>query len=133
VCGRLGIEPRVTNPLVRLVEATGAAYLDDRCTVVLPTRHPQNLNGDRKVRAEADVILAIDVHDLTLATRGYGVARSHIMGAGAGSAASHVIDVSLNDFFGNSWSRFGGPTPPLDDQIVADPLLTLQALADAAE
>lgn len=133
VCGRLGIEPRATAPLVRLVEATGAAYLDDRCTVVLPTRHPQNLNGDRKIRSESDVILAIDVHDLTLATKGYGVGRSHIMGAGAGAEQAYVIDVSLNDFFGNSWSRFGGPTPPLDDQVLADPLLTLEALADTVE
>ncbi len=133
VCGRLGTEPRATAPLVRLVEATGAAYLDDRCTVVLPTRHPQNMNGDKTVRSEADLILAIDVQDLTLASKGYGVGRSHIMGAGPGSASAHVIDVSLNDFFGNSWSRFGGPTPPLDDQILADPLLALEALADAVE
>ncbi|MBM9593172.1 thiamine pyrophosphate-binding protein [Roseitranquillus sediminis] len=133
VCGRLGIDRRATLPLVRLVEATGAAYLDDRCIACLPTRHPQNLNGDRKARSEADVILALDVHDLTLATTGYGVGRSHIMGAGPGSAGAHVIDVSLSDWFGNSWSRFGGPTPPRDDQIPADPLVTLEALADAAE
>ncbi|MCI5074510.1 thiamine pyrophosphate-dependent enzyme [Oricola sp.] len=133
VCGRLGIEARATEPLIRLVEAIGAAYLDDRCTVCLPTSHPQNLNGDKAARGEADVILAIDVHDLTLATRGYGTGRSQIMGTGAGAADAHVIDVSLNNWFGNSWSRFGGPTPPLDDQIQATPLKALEALADAAE
>ncbi|MBF9036094.1 thiamine pyrophosphate-binding protein [Rhodobacterales bacterium HKCCE2091] len=133
VCGRPGIDPAATEPLVRLVEATGAAYLDDRCIACLPTRHPQNLNGDRKIRAEADVILAIDVHDLTLATRGYGTGRSTIMGTGAGAADAHVIDLSLRDWFGNSWVRFGGPTPPLDDQIVADPLTAMRALAYAAE
>ena len=133
VCGRLGIEPRATDPLRRLVEASGAAYLDDRCTVCLATEHRQNLNGDKTIRAEADLILAIDVHDLTLASKGYGVGRSHIMGTGAGSEAARVIDVSLNTYFGNSWSRFGGPTPPLDDEIVADPLTTLGALADAVE
>lgn len=133
VCGRLGIDPRATAPLVRLVEATGAAYLDDRCIACLPTAHPQNLNGDRRARAEADVILALDVHDLTLATRGYGTGRSQIMGSGAGAADAHVIDVSLNDWFGNSWSRFGGPTPPLDSQIPATPLVALEALAEAAE
>ncbi|MFY0633306.1 MAG: thiamine pyrophosphate-binding protein [Vannielia sp.] len=133
VCGRLGIDPRATAPLVRLVEATGAAYLDDRCIVCLPTRHPQNLNGDKKIRSEADVIVALDVHDLTLATKGYGTGRSQIMGIGAGSEGAHVVDVSLNDWFGNSWARFGGPTPPLDDQIAADPLRALEALAEAAE
>ncbi len=133
VCGRLGIDARATAPLVRLVEATGAAYLDDRCTVCLPTRHPQNMNGDKKVKSEADVILAIDVHDLTLATRGYGTGRSQIMGTGAGAEDAHVIDLSMNDWFGNSWARFGGPTPPLDDQIIADPLAGLVALADAVE
>jgi acetolactate synthase-1/2/3 large subunit len=133
VCGRLGTDPRVTEPLVRLIEATGAAYLDDRTIVCFPSLHPQNLNGDRKLRGEADLILAIDVQDLTLATKGYGSGRSSIMGTGAGAADATVIDVSLNDYFGNSWSRFGGPTPPLDDQILADPLTTLNALADAVE
>lgn len=133
VCGRLGIDPAATAPLNRLVEAVGAAYLDDRCIACLPTRHPQNLNGDKRVRAEADVILAIDVHDLTLATKGYGTGRSHIMGAGAGSDTAHVIDLSMTPWFGNAWSRFGGPTPPLDDQIPADPLVTLGLLADAVE
>lgn len=133
VCGRLGIEPRVTDPLVRLVEATGAAYLDDRMTVCFPSRHPQNLNGDKAVRKEADLILAVDVQDLTLATKGYGVGRSNIMGTGAGAAEAVIVDVSLNDYFGNSWARFGGPTPPLDDQILADPLTVVTLLAEAVE
>lgn len=133
VCGRLGIDGRTTAPLLRLVEATGAAYLDDRTTVCFPSLHPQNLNGDKEVRRLADIIVAIDVQDLTLATKGYGVGRSTIMGTGAGAASARVVDVSLNDYFGNSWSRFGGPTPPLDDQILADPLTTLEALADAVE
>ena len=133
VCGRLGLEPRATAPLVRLAEATGAAYLDDRSTVCFPSRHPQNLNGDKDVKKEADVILAVDVHDLTVATTGYGVGRSAIMGTGAGAENATVIDVSLADYFGNSWVRFGGPTPPLDDQILADPLKAVEALADAVE
>ncbi|RUT34688.1 thiamine pyrophosphate-binding protein [Arsenicitalea aurantiaca] len=133
VGGRFGINPEVTAPLVRLVELTGAAYLDDRVTVCFPTRHPQNLNGDKAIRKEADLILALDVQDLTLATVGYSAGRSAIMGTGAGAAGATVIDVSLNDYFGNSWSRFGGPTPPIDRQLIADPLLSLKLIVSAVE
>ena len=129
--GRFGIEDGISDMLVRLTEMLGAAYMDDRCVAGFPSEHPQNLNGDRKIRAEADVLLCLDVQDLTLATGGYGGHRSGIMGVGAGAEGATIIDVSMNDYFGNSWTRFGGPTAPLDLQVLADPRLALQALTEA--
>ena len=129
--GRFGVERGVSAPLVELVEMLGAAYMDDRCVAGFPSEHPQNINGDRAFRGEADVLLCLDVQDLTLAVGGYGGHRSGIMGVGAGAKDATVIDVSMNDYFGNSWTRFGGPTAPLDLQVMADPRLALDALIEA--
>jgi len=131
--GRFGIEEGISDLLVRLVEALGAGYMDDRCVAAFPSEHPQNLSGDRALRGEADVLLCLDVQDLTLAVGGYGGHRSGIMGVGAGAKDATIIDVSMNDYFGNSWTRFGGPTAPLDLQIMADTRLALHALIDAVE
>src|SRR5690606_21686597 len=51
--GRFGLDPQITAPLARLVEITGAGYLEDRAIACMPTAHPQNLTGDRKFRSEA--------------------------------------------------------------------------------
>ncbi|WP_161140584.1 thiamine pyrophosphate-binding protein [Propylenella binzhouense] len=131
--GRFGIQPAVTAPLVRLVELAGAAYVDDRTIVCFPSEHPQNMSGDRKIRGEADLFVCFDCQDLTAATGGYGSTRSGIMGMGAGAKEAAVVDVSLGDYFGNSWTRFGGPTPPADMQVIADPLLALEHLVAAVE
>lgn len=132
--GRIGLHPEVTPLLKRMVELLGAGYMDDRAIIAsLPTRHPHNLNGDKKFRGMADVLICFDVQDVTSSTGGYGANRSSIMGAGAAAEGAKVIDVSLSDYFGNSWTRFGGPTPPTDLQIAADPRLALQALVDELE
>ncbi|MGR3376271.1 thiamine pyrophosphate-binding protein [Salipiger abyssi] len=131
--GQFGTEARVTPPLARLVELLGAAYIDDRSIVCLATDHPQNLSGDREIRSRADVLLCLDCRDVTAATGGYGAKRSGIMGVGSAADEAKVIDVSLNDHFGNSWSRFGGPTAPSDLHLLSDPFLTLEALVTEVE
>ncbi|RDE07854.1 thiamine pyrophosphate-binding protein [Pelagibacterium lacus] len=129
--GRFGLDAEITGPLVELIELTGAGYMDDRAIVCVPTGHPQNISGDRGFRSDADLVVCFDVQDLTAATGGYGSQRSGIMGAGAGVEGATIVDISLNDYFGNSWTRFGGPIPPLDLQITADSKLALQALLKA--
>ncbi|AXC50535.1 thiamine pyrophosphate-binding protein [Paracoccus suum] len=133
--GRFGTDPATTAALAPLVELTGAAYLDDRNIVCMPTAHPQNMEGDGAIRGEADVILALDCQDLTAATLGYGSNRSAILsGSGAvGRAAPYIIDISRNDQFGGSWARFGGPTPPADLRVDADALASLGPLLAAVE
>lgn len=129
--GRFGLDAEITAPLVELIELAGAGYMDDRAIVCVPTAHPQNISGDRDFRSITDLVICLDVQDLTAATGGYGSERSGIMGAGAGADKATIVDISLNDYFCNSWTRFGGPTPPLDLQITANPKLALLALRDA--
>lgn len=131
--GRFGLDPDITAPLTRLVELVGAGYMDDRAIACLSTAHPQNLTGDRKFRSQADVLVCFDVQDLTAAIGGYGSLRSGIMGAGASADGATVVDISLQDYFGNSWTRFGGPTAPLDVQVTADPKLALLELVKIVE
>lgn len=132
--GRIGLHPEVTPLLERLVELLGAGYMDDRSiTACLPTLHPHNLNGDRQFRGLADVLVCFDVQDVTAAIGAYGSHRSGIMATGAAADTAKVIDISLSDYFGNSWTRFGGSTPPTDLQIAADPRLGLKALVAELE
>jgi acetolactate synthase-1/2/3 large subunit len=132
--GRFGRDHGVSADMARLVDLTGAGYIDERsANVCLATRHPGNLTGDRGFRGLADAILCFDVQDLTGAIGGYGSKRSAVMGVGAAAKGATVVDISLNDQFGNSWSRIGGPTPPLDLQIAADPALALKALVAELE
>lgn len=132
--GRFGRDPGIGADMARLVDLAGAGYIDERsANVCLATRHPGNLTGDRGFRGLADAILCFDVQDLTGAIGGYGSKRSAVMGVGAAAKGATVVDISLNDHFGNSWSRIGGPTPPLDLQIAADPALALKALVAELE
>ncbi len=134
VGGRFGRDAGISADMARLLELTGAGYADERAaSVCLATRHPNNLNGDRGFRALADAILCFDVQDLTGAVGAYGSKRSAVMGIGSAAKGATVVDISLNDHFGNSWSRIGGPTPPLDLQIAADPALALKALVAEIE
>ena len=128
--GRIGLDPAATAPLQRLVELSGAAYQDDRNIVCMPTLHPQNLNGDTAIRKEADLILCFDCQDVNLLTGGYAPKRSAISGGENRQQRPIVADISMNTYFGNSWTRFGGPDPRVDIAITADPLTTIKAIAD---
>ncbi|MFN4282050.1 MAG: thiamine pyrophosphate-dependent enzyme [Alphaproteobacteria bacterium] len=125
--GRFGLDAAVTAPLTELVELTGAAYQDDRNIVCLASTHPQNLNGDKKLRGEADLIVAFDCQDrVSLMKRSSD--RSAVGKAATLSDGAKLVDISMNDFFGNSWTYFAGPLPEIDIQIHADPLTTLRLL-----
>lgn len=120
VAGRLARDPRVTQPLVELVELLGAAYVDERNAVCFPTAHPQNLNGARTALADADAVLAIGVGDLpgTLPPIAVGGTRT-------------VIEMSYGDLGLRSWSQERGHQLVSDVLLVADPLPGLLALLDA--
>lgn len=131
--GRFGIQPETTAPLQRLVELTGAAYQDDRNVACMPTEHPQNLNGEIGVRRQADLLLCFDCIDVTMLTTGYSTERSAILGAGVSDDSAYIVDVSLNQYFGNGWTRFGGPRSPANMTIAADPMVVLDRLIEAVE
>ena len=128
VAGR-GLDPRKTTAVAELVELLGAAYRDDRNTVVLRTRHPQNCTGAKDLLREADVVLAIDVVDLN--------ALRHRPDRGPRGAATEqhdgprVIDLSHGDLAQPSWTNAFGSPVARDVQLLADPLTGIGQLVEA--
>lgn len=130
-CGRVSMNPEITAPLTQLVELTGATFHDDRNSVSMASAHPQNLTGDKKVVAEADVVLCIDSYDTSTVVDAYS---SKERGKkGAGGAGKKIIDLSLNDYAHRSWQRLGGMVAPTTVQLLADPLEGTRQLAAAVK
>jgi len=115
VGGRFGRNSDTGEILIELVELTGASYVEDRAVVCIPTFHPQNLNGDTRIRQDADLILAIDCVDTAT------VANAHNKDL-RGRKGQKIIEMSLENFMPNSWSNAGGPQAAVDLQIVCDPI-----------
>lgn len=108
IAGRVGLDASCTPLLVELGEALGAALREERNHTALPTDHPLNLSGDGGLLDEADVILAIDLHDLSYVLDGRG--DDH-----------HVIDLSQNPLAWRSWANAGGGRRAPDLQLLSDP------------
>jgi acetolactate synthase-1/2/3 large subunit len=109
VAGRQVRDPVMTSLLIRLVEALGAAYQDERNTVCFPTFHQQNCTGDRSAIGSSDVVLCIGVGD--------------IPGLLAGHANTHrptVLEISYGDLGLRSWSQERGHHPISDLRLVSD-------------
>jgi thiamine pyrophosphate-dependent acetolactate synthase large subunit-like protein len=70
VAGRVGLDPSSTDLLVRLADVLGCAVRDERNLTAIPTDFELNLNSDRKILAECDVFLAVDLHDLNFVLDG---------------------------------------------------------------
>ena len=129
VAGRVGLDPRATAPVAELVELLGATYCDDRNTVVLPTRHPQNCTGDRRLIRDADVVLAIDVVDLNALLR---TPDRGPRGEAAGTARGPVVvDLSHGDLAQPAWTNAFGTPLARDVQLLADPLTGVAQLVAA--
>lgn len=121
VAGRVGLDPLCTPLLVELAEALGAAFRDERNHTALPTGHPLNLNGDGELLGEADVVLAVDLHDL-----------SYVLGDGrSGDRQPQVIDLSSNSLAVRSWANAGASLRPLALRLVSDPRGGLEQLLAA--
>ena len=120
VAGRLARDPRVTQPLVEIVELLGAAYVDERNTVCFPTAHPQNVNGDRNVLADCDAVLSVGVGDLP-----------GTVPAPQEGSPRHLIELSYGDLALKSWSQERGQQLMSDVLLVADPVPGLHALLEA--
>ncbi|MDH3239225.1 MAG: thiamine pyrophosphate-binding protein [Alphaproteobacteria bacterium] len=117
------------EPLKRLVELTGAAYVEDSNGNCLASNHPQNLSGIRGVLGKADVLLAVDSPDVTALVSGYSARmRGHLGGTGSGTK---IIDLSQNEYVTRSWSRVTGKVAPTTLQLLADPVVGMEQLIDA--
>ncbi len=131
VGGRFGMFESVRKPLIELLEITGAGGLNDRAIYCWPSDHPQNLSGDREAIREADVIVCLDVIDINNTMGTYAVKRRSDIIEARTQAPPKIVDLSLNGIDNNSWTAFGGPTPPVDLQIVCEPQHGLQQLIAA--
>lgn len=114
VGGRFGREVGTGDLLIELVELSGAAYVEDRAVVCMPTNHPQNLNGDGKIRGEADLILVIDCVDTTTAANAHN---NNVRGRDGQS----IIEMTLENLCPSSWSNAGGPQAAIDLVLECDP------------
>ncbi|GAA3156252.1 thiamine pyrophosphate-binding protein [Blastococcus jejuensis] len=131
VAGRVGLDPRATAAVAGLVELLGCAYRDDRNTVVLPTRHPQNCTGDAALLREADVVLAIDVVDLNALL--HRPDRGPRGTAPVATDGPVVIDLSHGDLAQPSWTNAFGSPVARDVQLLADPLTGVAQLVEALQ
>lgn len=108
IAGRVGLDPSCTPLLVELAESVGAAMREERNHTALPTDHGLNLTGDGGLLEDADVLLAVDLHDLSYVLD--GVVRS-----------LDVIDLSQNQLALRSWANAGGGRRVPDLQLLSDP------------
>jgi acetolactate synthase I/II/III large subunit len=126
IAGRFGIDAKVTPIVQKLVEITGAAYVDDRSIVCMPTDHPQNLSGDTDIRRTADVVLAIDCIDPTNAVAAYNEAE-------LGRDGQKLIVMSMENIIPKKWSNFGTLESAVEIELSCDPLLGTEILTAVIE
>jgi thiamine pyrophosphate-dependent acetolactate synthase large subunit-like protein len=115
VAGNVGLDQRSTPLLLELMETLGAAGRDERNLSALPVSHPLCFNGDDWVLDQADVILAVDVHDIR-----YLLART--------TTTPTVIDLSTRSLTLRSWANVDHVGAQTVTSLVSDPLLGLAAL-----
>jgi acetolactate synthase-1/2/3 large subunit len=131
VGGRFGMFEAVRQPLIELLDITGAGGLNDRAIYCWPSDHPQNLSGDKDAIREADVIVCLDAIDINNIMGTYAIRRRSDVLEARDKPPPKVIDMSLNAIDNNSWTAFGGPTPPVDLQLVCEPQHGLDQLLSA--
>ena len=115
--------------LVRFAELLGAPVVDLNGRMNFPTRHPLNLTGGSAL-ADADVVLAADVGDLSRALSELDRDSRERAKKSRIPAGCAVIDLGLSELRSSKWSEDLGQLYPVDLSIVADTSLALPQLAD---
>lgn len=115
VAGGVGLDPMSTPLLVELMERLGAAGRDERNLSSIPTAHPLSFNGDDTVLADADVILAVDAHDIRWIR-----ART--------SKDPRIIDLSTRSLATRPWLNADHIGSEKITTVVSDPVEGLRAL-----
>ena len=126
-----GRQPAAFAELRRLAELIGAPVIDLHGRLNMATRHPLNFTGSDTVLADADLVLSVDVGDLSRALnrldRTTHETQSRI------PAGCTIIDVGLMELRSSKWSEDLGKFQPVDLSIVGDTALALPALRERIE
>jgi thiamine pyrophosphate-dependent acetolactate synthase large subunit-like protein len=128
VCGRSARTPAGIDLLVELAEVLQAPVQDRHFRMNFPTRHP--LAGGRI--GAADVILALEVGDLWMATHSQTpVNRLGMESQPLTQPGAQIISISSCDLYGKSNYQDFGRYCEVDLSIAADAQATLPALIEA--
>lgn len=120
------LTPEVTPLLVELAECLGAAY-HESSGVAFPSNHPLNATSDHSVVDDADVLLVVDVADMS------SVLGSGLAGPGGKTGDRTLIELSYGDLHIKSWSNAFSNSYRRDVLLLSDPLVGLRALISAAK
>lgn len=118
VAGGIGLDVDAGRLAAELAEVLGAACADERNLTALPTNHPLNLTGDPALFADADLVLAVDAHDLNY------VAHQ------CSRPLPTFIDLSLRHLAVRPWLNAGTAPVPTRLRLLCDPSTGLRALVD---
>jgi len=123
-----GRHPVAFSELRRLAELLGAPVIDLQGRLNMATRHPLNFSGTEAVLADADLVLSVDVGDLSRAlTR---LDRTTHQTQSRVPDDCTLIDLGLMELRSSKWSEDLGKFQPVDVSIVADTSLALPALRE---
>ncbi len=124
-----GGSPEALAALVTLAERLPAPVVDMGTLFNFPSTHPLNLTGaEVEILGDADVVLALDLHDLQQALS--TLDRATRQATSSISESAQIIDVSLRQFTVRSWVQDYGRIHPVDAPISADCSLAVPALAE---
>jgi acetolactate synthase-1/2/3 large subunit len=123
-----GRHPAAFSELRRLAELLGAPVIDLQARLNMATRHPLNFTGSEAILADADLVLSIDVGDLSRALN--RLDRSTHQKQSRIPAGCTIIDLGLMELRSSKWSEDLGAFQPVDLAIVADSALALPALRE---
>jgi acetolactate synthase-1/2/3 large subunit len=123
-----GRHPVAFSELRRLAELLGAPVIDGMGRLNLPTRHPLNFSGSDEPLKDADLVLAIDVGDLSRALN--RLDRTTHEKQRRIPVTCTIIDLGLMELRSSKWSEDLGAFQPVDLSIVADSALALPALRE---
>lgn len=128
----VGRTPAAVGALVRLAELLAAPVVDLGGRFSFPNTHPLDLaEAAAEVLAEADVVLALDVHDLFGALS--RTDRTTRLARPMAPDSVKVIHITLADFAIRSWATSYYRLAPVDVPILADTSAALPALVARLE
>src|SRR5437660_1256174 len=126
-----GRHPEAFRELVALAELIGAPVIDLQARLNMPARHALNFTGSEAVLKEADLVLALDMGDLSRALNRLDRTTHERQSRIADGCA--IVDIGLMELRSSKWSEDIGQFQPVDLSIVADTRLALPALRGLLE